>query len=151
MLTAHDLHRLPQMVATKTRNLAIAEDAVQDAIVALLERGEDLTPAKVHAYAKFKALEGVRHEESEHRFLGQYMDQHATDVGDPLFVGLDRMRPPRNGGVAPLDLAECKVCGADFKPYTRNKGKRNRTCGAPKCVTTLANRTRRERALASVA
>jgi hypothetical protein len=118
VITAEELRRIPKLLARKTKSYELAEDAMQDAIVRLLEQGHELTGARVHAYAKRTSLEGVRHEEMEHRKLAEFTKMTATHQGERLLTRT-------------ANTLACEVCGAPFQrqPNHPNISTCSRTCG----------------------
>lgn len=131
MITQDDLTRLTALVTPVTKNHTLAEDAVQDSCVRLLEKGAELTPQLVYSYAVKQAKTVVRDELRERELSELATHQMLTNVGNPEHVSLDRCQVPNQAGRPRGDGGPryqlCSWCSEPFTPKVR-RGEYTKTC-----------------------
>lgn len=159
----HRLHRLNSIARKLTTNWADAQDAVQEAMVSLLEVGKDpleCDDAYLTAVVKNKVYDAVRSRKREGTVMAVYDEGEEANFQAPDawreadgLVSLDRCRRNQHKKEMPLDqrlrggvlpLVPCPVCADEFKPYvlqTRNGRQRKKTCGKPTCAAQYRERT----------
>lgn len=151
-----DLERLHAQMTLHTRDRAMAEDLVSEAIVQTLEKGEPLVGGRVYAFAKLLWLRdrqrGQGRVSAQDPFLlAQTLEREPE--GEPLFVSMDRCRRRghRNGGRPRVVIAQeaCAWCDKPFTPKIKAGGQRTHTCSMS-CGAKLRH-DRNRRSLASVA